>query len=514
MHQRESHFRAIMETANDAIITVDAHGNIYDWNQGAEKIFGYQSQEIIGRPVRHLAPDTSETQARMTIFTPGKEQVEIPFGKSYEGSGLHKDGHIFNLELSLARWDSNGDSFTTAIIRDITERKAAENELITAKEKAEEMNRLKSNFLANMSHELRTPLIGVLGYSEILQSEAKDNETVKIAQAIQHSGDRLKNTLNMILDFSKIETVGIQVTCTPKNIVPFIKQIIGQFQNAAEQKKLALSYDFERPSIICNIEERLLSDVLSNLLKNAILYTEQGGVIVRTSVENTADTIWARIDVTDTGIGIAKKDHEVIFEECRQVSEGFNRSFEGTGLGLTLAKKYAELLSGTISVTSELGYGSTFTVRIPLVRPASVNETRKKATTESNETKAAEADLIPVLYVEDDDVSQIVTTKILRKICRVECGAAGLDALEMAAAKMSELVLVDINLGKGMDGIEVTKKLREIPAYKDTPIIAVTAYAMQGDREEFLAAGCTDYLSKPFRSNELLAIISKYIAGT
>lgn len=509
LQQTERHFGAILETANDAIITIDLNGNIHDWNNGAVHMFGYAAGEIIGHSFFRLAPEFQEVRAQMEAYTSPASHKEIPFGSAFESFASRKNGNVFPIELSIARWESNEEIFLTAIIRDITERKNTEKELIAAKERAEEANRLKSSFLANMSHELRTPLIGILGYSEILQTDFKDENILKMAQTIQQSGERLKATLNMILDFSKIETVGLEVNAAPQNLIPLIHRSMQLYEKAALLKKLSLEFSCDKDKITAIIEEHLFGDMLNNLIKNAIVYTEHGSVSIHASIEETQEKQWVRIDVTDTGIGIAEKDYEIIFEEFRQASEGIGRSFEGTGLGLTLAKKYAELMGGSISVSSQLGKGSTFTVRLPANgQEASQTEKNEYRITGIPDTLPA-SKIISTLYVEDDEISRGLVGKVLSGICRIEYAKSGLEALEIAKTGDFELFLVDMNLGKGMDGVEVTKKLRELPAYKKTPIIAITAYAMSGDKEEFLAAGCSDYISKPFLKSELLATLHR-----
>ncbi len=371
------------------------------------------------------------------------------------------------------------------------------------------MNRVKSNFLANMSHELRTPLIGILGYSEILQSESHEKESIKMARVIQESGDRLKTTLNMILDFSKIEASGIKINPTPMNLIPLIKSSVNLFEKTALLKTLSITFEAAQDTLSAVIEERLFKDLLNNLIKNAIVYTDKGGITVRADQHIVNGKNLIRIDVTDTGIGIAEKDFELIFEEFRQASEGMNRGFEGTGLGLTLAKKYTEMMGGTISVASEVGKGSTFTVWLPALESTPKQAPKRESHTIYLPQTQTIAKTYSTLYVEDDDVSRDLVKRILLNICSIESATTGKDALEKAGAGNYELFLIDINLGKGMDGIEVTKELRKMPAYKNTPIIAVTAYAMSGDKEEFLAAGCSGYISKPFTAGDLRALIKR-----
>ncbi|MCE1190180.1 MAG: ATP-binding protein [Ignavibacteria bacterium] len=251
------------------------------------------------------------------------------------------------------------------VVSDITDKKIAEAELIQAKERAEEMNRVKSSFLANMSHELRTPLIGILGYAEILQSELADPMHLKMADTIFNSGKRLSRTLNMILDLSKIEANKLEVSLGRVGVVRCVHDAALLFSAPALQKGLAFDISCPNEEIYANLDEHLLVEILHNLLNNALKYTRAGSVVV--IVENEFDNArhWVSIRVQDTGIGIHKNDLPLIFEEFRQVSEGFGRSYEGSGLGLTITKRITELMYGHLVVHSEVGKGSTFMVRFP-----------------------------------------------------------------------------------------------------------------------------------------------------
>ena len=507
LQESEERFRNVFENSpiGNSLTTPDGRLNV---NKEFCNILGYPEEELSSKSFEEITHPDDVDESRLLVNTLLANKPEtVRLTKRF----IHKSGRIVwtDVRTFLQRDIEGHPLYFITSITDITELKKTIEELVVAKEKAEGMNRLKSNFLANMSHELRTPLIGILGYAEILSTELKEEDAAAMARTILTSGDRLKNTLNMILDFSKVEAEQIRLYSKQKNIIPLIQQCVVLFSEAAHQKKLSLSLEAESEEIYAFVDERLFVDLLNNLVKNGIVYTEKGTVTVKVSVEKFAQKEWVRIDVIDTGIGIDEKDRNLIFEEFRQASEGISRSFEGTGLGLTLSKKYAELMHGTITFESTVGSGSTFTIRLPLSDSVGKISDKHSEQAPLNLPVTKSNQRFSTLYVEDDDVSQMVISKILSKICTIECADTGFQALAMAAAKTYELVLVDINLGKGMDGIEVTKKLREMPAYKNIPIVAVTAYAMPGDREEFLAAGCTDYISKPFTQNELIGIIKR-----
>ena len=324
-----------------------------------------------------------------------------------------------------------------------------------------------------------------------------------MANTVKISGQRLMRTLNFILDVSKLETDKLQVKTNKVNIVALLKSSVELFAGVIRQKGLEYSFNCSESEIVCKIDAGLFDNVINNLINNAIKFTEKGRVVIR-AYKNEGNAV---VEVEDTGIGISSEKQNIIWDEFRQVSEGISRSYEGTGLGLTIAKKYTEIMGGTIAVKSQLGTGTMFTVVFPLTQLQEYTGdkigVRGKETSTEKVVQAKRA----VLFVEDDDISVHVIKTFLKDLCDIENVSDGARALEAINAKTYDMILMDINLGGGMSGIEVTKKVRTLPQYKNTPIVAVTAYAMDGDKEVFLKAGCSHYLSKPFRKLELLNMI-------
>lgn len=412
-----------------------------------------------------------------------------------------------------------------------------ERELVEAKEKAEEMNRLKSVFLANMSHELRTPLIGILGFSELLLSENLNIEQEEMLNTIFKSGNRLLETVNTILDFSKLESNKVEINYSRVNVYEVIKQTVSLFQGFANQKSLFLKMENVNDNFIFNIDQKLLERIINNLINNALKFTNVGGVTVRLKKEMLNSQPFCVIEIEDTGIGISEDKQEIIFEEFRQASEGFSRSHEGTGLGLSITKRYIELLGGTISLKSKLNEGSIFIVKLPMNSNSNTNLNnseismtdfdRRINTIEQNkhfeeniinkEEKEPqilfdEKILLPnILMVENDIISIDVVKLFLKNYCYFDYALDGTQALDMVKNKKYDILLMDISLGGNLDGIEVVQQIRKLQNYKNIPIIAVTAHVQKQDREKFLAGGCTHYLSKPFTKKELIDLLNQIL---
>ena len=403
---------------------------------------------------------------------------------------------------------------TSANLSRVIEREIAKKELIEAKETAEVMSKLKSNFLANMSHELRTPLIAILGYTEILGNEIRNDDWNDMIETIMQSGKRLLETLNLILDLSKIEADKVQINTKELNLNSEIRETINLLKPVADKKNLYIKPDFLDKDLLVKLDKRLFQSVITNLINNGIKYTKEGGVTVNlnTFVENNNSFI--AIKVSDTGIGIAEEDQKLIFDEFRQVSEGYNRSFEGAGLGLTITKKFVEKMGGTISLESTKGGGSMFTVVFP-VQNINSDEYEPLVNAANNNYKGIQQDdkIDKVLIIDDDPATRKIIELFLKNETQTKTVCNIKDAIDEANKYNYSLVLMDISLGQGVSGIDLLKKFRELSFYKNIPIIAVTAHAMVGDRERFLLEGFDDYLSKPFSKRDLISKVTSWKNG-
>ncbi|MCX6165058.1 MAG: PAS domain S-box protein [Ignavibacteriae bacterium] len=487
-----------------SIAITDLNGTIEFVNPKFTESCGYSIEELIGKDIRILRPpdlwEDEDNKLWDVLREKGEWSGEIPVQK--------KSGEIY-WEFAVISPIKNDKGETTHLLsvkEDITKRKQAEEELKNAIEKAEEANRLKSNFLANMSHELRTPMTGILGFAELMHNEIKDEELKEMSGMILKGGMRLTDTLNSILDLSSIEANKIDIDIQEKDIIELIKDSIRLFELSAKQKGISVKFLPDNDTPKAKIDERLFNQVMNNLLNNAIKFTEEGEIKVLCGLNETEDESYVFVKVKDTGIGILQKDIDKIFEPFRQVSEGLSRKYEGTGLGLTISKKFIELMNGKLSVESKISKGSAFTVLLPRAKGIQFSQKPK----EIKEIKVVKNFLTPpnILHVEDDMLGRKVVKVLLKRECKVTDVEDGETAILLAKKEKFDLVLMDINL-RGISGIETTMALRTIPGYEKTPIIAVTAYAMVGDKEEFMRNGCTHYLSKPFTKESLIKIIKE-----
>jgi|GEM_PF-1273923 len=359
----EERFRAVTQSANDAIITSNSKGIILGWNRGAEKIFGYTEEEITGKELAIIMPQHYVDQHNNGIKRVEQGGAHHVVGKTVELQGLQKNGNVFPIELSLAVWETASGKFFTGTIRDITERKKFEEELSKAKAEAEQANLAKSEFLSRMSHELRTPMNSILGFAQLMDMGELSPAHRESVNFMLSSGKHLLALINEVLDLSRIEAGKLAISIEPVQLRGIIQESMDIVRPLAEGSKIKLELsDSVTDDLYAEADKQRLKQVIMNLLSNAIKYNrEDGSVKIECSVQNSGSAI--RILISDTGIGISSNNVEKLFDPFHRIDTG-NSQIEGTGLGLAIVKKLLEAMHGTIGVESEEGQGSTFSIEL------------------------------------------------------------------------------------------------------------------------------------------------------
>lgn len=505
LSKSEEKFKSLFNSAGDSIFILDFEGRIIDVNEIGAALFSTDHRLIVNRNLTEFIYNNHKILGENRLNELNKYGHTV-----FEEAFKSVNGDKINVEISAKIIQFVNEKVILFIGRDITERKAAEAETLRAKEKAEEMTRMKTNFLANMSHELRTPLVGILGFADILSTEIEHSDHKEMVQTILTSGQRLLETVSHILNLTKVESGKNEIALSEININKSCDEAVKLFSASALKKGLKLNLIAEAGEIISKLDERILRDILNNVLSNAIKFTDAGSITVKTKV-SSKDNTKLLIEISDTGIGIPEAQLQNIFEEFRQVSEGFSRIFEGSGLGLTVTKKFVEQLNGKISVQSELNKGTTFAIEFPLLRVLQTGNTQLNTTDQKsrNEITAEIQAKKKVLIVEDDEISKKFLTMCIRDICEIDAVESGDKALELVAENNYDAIFMDINLGRSMDGVTASMNIRKLPEYKNTPIVAVTAFARPEDKEEFLTAGCSHYISKPYTRNQITKLVNK-----
>jgi PAS domain S-box-containing protein len=502
---------AIFDSILEAVVVIDDHGLILQTNSITSHMFGYSSNEMLGRNVSILASaehaDKHHGYLERYMQT-GEAQI---IGRARLLKGRRHDGQEFPMQLAVSRVDVDGTTYFVGVIADVSERIEHERALGQARDEALKASRLKSEFLANMSHEIRTPMNGIIGMTDLALDAEDESERREHMQIVKSSAEHLLTIINDILDFSKIEAGKLDVERLAFDLHRTVAEAVGDFEFRAREKQLSLSceIDAEVPQTIVGDPIRL-RQVMLNLIGNAIKFTERGSVAVTLDVES-GDTVqpMLRCAVRDSGIGIATDQIENIFAAFMQADASTTRRYGGTGLGLSISSRLVELMGGQMGVESKPGLGSTFYFTLPLDTSASVASAAPPLPTAS-----VAIDPLEVLLVEDNLINQKLALRLLEKwrhhTTLATNGQEAIDAI--TAGARFDLVLMDMQMPV-MGGIDATLRIRQWEqdsGQRRLPIIAMTANAMQGDRDACLAAGMDDYISKPISQAGLLAMLQRF----
>jgi len=508
LRDQQFYTRSLIESNIDALMTTDPHGIITDVNKQMEALTGCTRDELIGAPFKDCFTDPARAVAGIKRVLVEKSVTD------YELTARTRDGKQTVVSYNATTFYDRNRKLqgVFAAARDVTERKRVELELQQAKAIAESASRTKSDFLASMSHEIRTPMNAIMGIADLLAKTDLTPEQDRYVQIFRRSGDNLLNLLNDILDLSKVEASQLDLERTGFSLSDHLEKVIEMVSHRAEEKGLAVTCTIG-PDVSNDLvgDPTRLRQVLLNLLGNAIKFTHAGAVAL--TVERRQDVsvpTALRFTVTDTGIGIPHEKLYSIFERFTQADSSTTRRFGGSGLGLTISKRLVELMGGEIWVESEVGQGSTFAFTVPF-------EVRSGADLEALAPVGVGPDAplpaLRILMAEDSvDNCAIAMAYLHDTPYRIDVAVNGAIACEMFTRGDYDLVLMDRQMPV-MDGLTATRTIRSWETTQQrsaTPIIALTASALKGDRETCLASGCTTYLSKPIKQDVLLRAIQEH----
>lgn len=509
----ETRSRAILSSIADGIFTVNAEGIIQSISPVARKMLAIAADTTVeGQTIGQYFDPTGQQEIHTLIAANMAQKHATPRMITQEFIARRTDGSEFDACITCALVPMAQTPQMVVALRDITHQKRALEEMRAARDVAEAASRAKSEFLANMSHELRTPMNGILGLSEILRESPLDEDQRECLYALSGSATSLLTILNDILDFSKIEAGELTVESYPYHVPEMLRAIRELMTPLAVKRGLTLTFEMSAdcPPYLRGDSHRV-QQILINLVGNAIKFTEQGSVTVHTYTLTRDDgSLDLHLSVSDTGIGIAPEYQELIFQKFTQADGSNTRKYGGTGLGLAITRQLATLMGGSLTLTSEVGKGSTFHCSIPTER-TEAPLTRHESREDVPMNHAATARL---LLVEDHPINQMLLIRILKKMGFTDFDRAedGDQAVQLCKEKQYDLILMDCQMPV-MDGYEATRRIRgrEVGREQHVPILAMTANAMVGDREKCLHAGMDDYISKPIDAQQLRRAISRWL---
>ncbi|HNW96890.1 MAG TPA: ATP-binding protein [Bacteroidales bacterium] len=513
--KREGLFRTMVENQSEGISIVDEKENFLFANPAAEYIFGLNKGELVGKNIREFTTDE-----QLKVCLEQTEQRKQGIKSTYLTEITRKDKTIRVIRVTATPRFGKNNKYLGAfsIFADISEYKNTEKELKRAKEEAERANRSKSDFIAFVSHEIRTPMSGVIGVTDLLLETSLNSKQKYLVDMIRISGENMILLLNDILDFSKLEYGKFKLENTTFSLTETIEESLKLFSPAALEKKIGMSYNIKKgvPGFIFTDKKRL-KQILANLLSNAIKFTEHGDIELKLETgKKQLNIVELIFSVKDTGVGISDELQKKLFSPYEQENEQepLTRKYQGTGLGLAICKKMSELLGGKIWVESKKGSGTTFFFSIKTELPeehTTFMETDKQKNTVKREgSLLSEKYPFKILIAEDNMINRKLMLKILESFGYSAMVATnGKEVLEIIENESVDLIFMDIQMPV-IDGFEATKIIVDkIPAHIRPKIIALTANALEGDRERCLEAGMDDYMSKPIRKDDLYSIIEK-----
>jgi PAS domain S-box-containing protein len=483
-------FQDLLEAAPDAILQIDQDGRIILMNAAAEKMFGYTREELLGSELERVVPERFRSAHLNHRYAYNAHPSTRPMGLGLTLHAQRKDGSLLPVEISLSPVAAEDHFYVTAIVRDVTERRASEEkfrlmnrELEQRNREVEKANRLKSEFLASMSHELRTPLQTIIGFTELLNEETQGPLNEKQKRFVSHvhkDSLHLLELINDILDLSKIEAGRMELK--PKSFRPCeaVEEVVSSIRPHAQAKSHKLE---NRVGDCAIVADRVrFKEILYNLLINAVKFTPNGGEI---TIDSHPDGEFVSFTVSDTGMGIASDEHVSIFDKFYQAASTTKGVREGTGLGLAITKRLVELHGGTISVTSELGRGSHFTFCIP----------------------ASTMDRMILIVDDEPRARELLSTYLAPFGFEVRTASSVREAIEMARQQRPDAVTLDLNL-PGYSDWRALEEIHHRPEFADVPVIVVS---VQDRDEAALERGAAAILQKPVKRETLLETLRQHL---
>jgi len=502
---------AIVATSLDGIIVADHIGTIIDFNGAAKRIFGYAPEQAIGKNMADLIiPDHLRDAHRtgMKCYVETRQKRILDKGL-VELEAIKRDGETFPVELSISTTNTDAGEVYVGFIKDISKRVAVKTELVEARDKAVAGEKAKANLLAVMSHEMRTPLNGLIGSLHLLDGTTLTARQKKFVDVMQTSGQMLLDHVNNVLDISRVDAGKVEKFEQKFDILGAVHEVMESLEPMAFERGNSVSFKVVSGDVSTALGDKArLTQILINLVGNALKFTENGSVQIE--VERAANSDVVEIRVIDNGIGIPESQKALIFDDFVTLDPSFTRVAEGTGLGLGIARRLVAILGGEIGVESDEGDGSVFWVRLPLksVEPDAV------ITVKDAPDRVDVVDQIgaSILIIEDNEINRFVTVEMLSGMgYDVSVAGDGQEGVEIAEKLPFNLIFCDISMPR-MDGIQATKLIRSGNGLNaETPIIALTAHALSSDITKFCAAGMNDVVVKPLSINDIHGVLSAHL---
>jgi PAS domain S-box-containing protein len=515
----ESKLSGIFKSVPEAIVVANAQGQILQCNAATEAIFGYPQQALMGQNIRLLMDEQDRRHHDGHLASYLKTGHKRLMNTPRVMLGRREDGSLFPVRLTISETRMDNEHVFIGVMQDFTAIQKAQDLLVEAKDKAEQANRMRGEFLANMSHEIRTPMNGIVGMTELALEQSTTPAQKEYLTLARDSAHHLLQIINEILDFSKIEAKALELQPELLSPAQLIRHTVRSLEPLARAKGIALNLvpDPAFPEW-GRLDPVRVRQVLTNLIGNAIKFTTEGSVTVQTEallVAHDEQTVMLRVSITDTGIGFDPSRTEALFSPFTQADGSVTRSFGGTGLGLAITRSLVQLMGGDVTAQGHPGQGACFVVNFPMEKATrELAHLMAQADVPLPVMPQSEVSPLKVLLVEDHDINRKLAEIMLQRMgCHYATAQDGQEALDRMAGEHFDVVLMDVMMPV-MDGITALGHLREREAAtgQHSVVLMVTAHAMTGDRERFLAAGADGYVSKPMSQTALQAEIDRVLA--